>query len=151
MFQEGHFSSLPRQWSGVRRPLCWIYMPGRLAKMLVDRSIVVNLQGCTSHTATNLANSAKIKRFPSSPSISRWSGISWSVWPVLLRTRMARAVIKHFHGFEFPEVEDPTNNKRVRDGVKWCQKHFQGKGWEKCWAPVQSPAVRINRPLDNLG
>ena len=43
-----------------------IYMAGKLAKMLVARSIVVNLQGCSSHSVNKLANSAKIKRFLSS-------------------------------------------------------------------------------------
>ena len=43
---------------------------------------------------------------------------------------MATAVIKNFPGLEFPDVEDPTDNKRVRDGVKCVSKIvFQGKGW----------------------
>ena len=90
----------------MRRSLCWIYMPGRLAKMLVDRSIVVNLQGCTSHTATNLANSAKIKRFPINFKVVRDLLVSLASTSLNKNApNMARAVIKHFHGFEFPEVK----------------------------------------------
>ena len=155
VFYEGHFSSLPHRWSVVRRSLCWIYIPGRLAKMLVDRSIEVNLQGYTSPTVTNLANSAKIERFSSSPSISRWSGISWSVWPVLLRTRMLLTwqglSSSTYMGLSFQKWKILLTTREsgtLQSGVKNV---FQGKGGKKSWAPVQSPAVRIYRPLDILG
>ena len=57
----------------------------------------------------------------------------------------ARAVIKHLHGFEFPEVEDPTDNKRVRDSVKWCQKHFSRKRMGKVLGTCSIPSIK-NRP-----
>ena len=54
---------------------------------------------------------------------------------------MAKAVIKHFHGFEFPEVEDSTDNKRVRDVVKCVSKTFSkekdGKGARHLFNPQQ--------------
>ena len=37
---------------------------------------------------------------------------------------MARTAIKHFHGLECPDLEDPTDSKRVRDVVKCVTKMF---------------------------
>ena len=70
--------------SGVK-----IYMSGRLAKMLVGRSIIVNLQGCTSHSATNWQILQRLKgsclplQFQGQGlSSSTFMGLSFQKWTV---------------------------------------------------------------------
>ena len=59
------------------------YMSGRLAKMLVARLIVVNLQGCSSHSATSWQILQRLKGSCLPNKLHRWDSLlAWQSQPL---------------------------------------------------------------------